>query len=165
METTGSEPTNSVYLCKITDVTDYATSRALLADVERVVVASVAVTARALNDANPELTLSQWRVMVLVDRPGGMAVGALANSLDAKIAAVSRLVGRLRERGLVQARRSDQDARVVLVSLTAKGRALRRRIVDRRRAVLASLLADTGTTRGMLPAVTRLAQVLEAAEE
>ncbi len=143
---------------------DYATSPALLADVERIVVASVAVTARALSDSNPELTLGQWRVLVLVDRPDGMAVGAIAKSLEAKIAAVSRLVGRLRQRGLVQTRRSDADARIVLVRLTASGRRLRRQIVERRRAVLAGLLADAGLTRDMQPVVERLAAVLGATE-
>ncbi|MEP7361420.1 MAG: MarR family transcriptional regulator [Chloroflexota bacterium] len=145
-------------------MTNYATSAALLDDIERIVVGSVAVTAQALNDAHPELTLSQWRVLVLVDQPDGMAVGAIAKSLGAKIAAVSRLVGRLRERGLIQTHRSDVDARLVLVSLTASGRRLRHRIVDSRRAVLTAMLKETGLTSDMKPAVEQLAALLGATE-
>jgi DNA-binding MarR family transcriptional regulator len=145
-------------------VTDYATSPDVLADVERIVVAAVALTARALSGSSPELTLSQWRVLVLVDQPGGMAVGAIAGQLNGKIAAVSRLVGRLRERGLVETRRADPDARIVLVSLTPAGRRLRRRIVRGRRAVLAKLLTNAALPRGAQPVIERLAAALEATQ-
>jgi DNA-binding MarR family transcriptional regulator len=145
-------------------VTDYATSEPLLAQVERIVVASVAVTARALSDASPELTLGQWRVMVLIDRPGGMAVGAIASSLGSKIAAVSRLIGRLRERGLIQTQRASDDARVVLVSLTTSGRRLRRQIVESRRAALRAMLVDSRLTADMQPLVEQLAGALAPTE-
>src|SRR3954470_2907922 len=100
-------------------VTRAAVPTELLHQIERVVVASVAMTARALADVAPELTFVQWRVLVLVDAPDG--VGAIAAALGAKIAATSRLIGRLRARGLVETKRGDADARVVLVTLTARG--------------------------------------------
>lgn len=141
---------------------DYATPAALVTNVERIVVASVAVTARLLNEAGAELTLGQWRVLVLVDQPGGMPVGVLAAALRAKIAAVSRLVGRLNARGLVQTRRADGDARVVLVSLTAAGRRLRRRIVHGRRAQLEKLLVDSDLGHDDQALFGQLAAALEA---
>jgi DNA-binding MarR family transcriptional regulator len=133
----------------------------VLLDLERIVVASVAVTARALADVAPELTLVQWRVLVLVDRPGGIPVGSIAAALGTKIASASRLVGRLRQRGLVQTRRSEDDARVVLVSMTAQGLDLRNRVVDRRRRELHAAIADARLTPAAAPLLERLATVLE----
>jgi DNA-binding MarR family transcriptional regulator len=138
-----------------------AMPRSVLLDLERIVVASVAVTARALADVAPELTLVQWRVLVLVDRPGGIPVGSVAAALGAKIAAMSRLVGRLRQRGLVETRRSGDDARVVLVSMTEQGLHLRNRVVDRRRRELRSAIADARLTPEAAPLFGRLAAVLE----
>lgn len=118
-------------------MTHSATSETIAGDLERIVIASVAVTARALADVSPELTLVQWRVLVLVDQHGGgIGVGPIAAALGTKIAAVSRLIGRLRARGLVETRRGESDARLVLVSLTPKGEELRTRVVGRRRAEL-----------------------------
>jgi DNA-binding MarR family transcriptional regulator len=105
---------------------------------ERVVVASVAVTARALAEVAPELTFVQWRVLVMLDADTGEPVGKVAAALGAKVAAVSRLLGRMRRRGLIETRRDAADARVVRVSLTDAGRELRERVVVRRRADLAA---------------------------
>jgi DNA-binding MarR family transcriptional regulator len=105
---------------------------------ERVVVASVAVTARALAEVAPELTFVQWRVLAVLDSDDGEPVGKVAHALDAKVAAVSRLLSRMRRRGFVETRRDAADARVVRVTLTETGRALRERVVDRRRTDLAA---------------------------
>jgi DNA-binding MarR family transcriptional regulator len=133
----------------------------VLLDLERIVVASVAVTARARAVVAPELTLVQWRVLVLVDRPGRIPVGSIAAALGTKIASASRLVGRLRQRGLVQTRRSEDDARVVLVSMTAQGLDLRNRVVDRRRRELHAAIADARLTPAAAPLLERMATVLE----
>jgi DNA-binding MarR family transcriptional regulator len=129
--------------------------------VERVVVASVGLTARAVTDVAADLTLGQWRVLVLVDRPGGMAVGSIATALGAKMAAVSRLISRLQRRGLVETRRADFDARVVLVSLTSVGEALRTRIVERRRSDLVAMLEGAELTPDSQGVVERVAAALE----
>ena len=128
---------------------------------ERVVVASVAVTARALAEVAPELTFLQWRVLVLVDAPDGMGVGQLATALDAKIAAVSRLIGRLRVRGLVETRRGDSDARTVFVRLTAKGEDLRQRVVERRRLELRAAVGQAQLPRETVATIDWLAGALE----
>src|SRR4051794_27720928 len=122
---------------------DVATEADVLLGLERIAVASVAVTARALADVAPHLTFVQWRVLVLVDEPGGRAVGWISQELGAKIAAISRLIGRLRARGLVETRRSDGDARIVLVSLTDAGAELRTRVVERRRDELRAAVEKT----------------------
>jgi DNA-binding MarR family transcriptional regulator len=153
----------AVYLCKLSRVPDSATPReALLPGLERLVVASVAITARSLAEVAPELTFVQWRALVLVSAAGdGLAMGLLAAALGSKIAAASRLVGRLRARGLLETRRADDDARVVLVSLTRHGRELHRRVVDRRRRELAVAAAAAATSTPAEALVGRLADVLE----
>lgn len=138
-----------------------ATASSTLLDIERVVVASVGVTARALALDAPELTMVQWRVLVLIDGADGIAVGAIAASLGAKIAATSRLIGRLRQRGLVATARAENDARVVHVTLTPAGRALRARVVERRRHEVAAALGTAGFPPGAGAVIDRLAGLLE----
>lgn len=142
-------------------MTHSATSETIAEDLERIVIASVAVTARALADVSPELTLVQWRVLVLVDQHGGMGIGPIAAALGTKIAAVSRLIGRLRARGLVETRRGESDARLVLVSLTPKGEELRARVVERRRAELSVALAQLLLQDQAARTVDLLADALE----
>ncbi|HJP88044.1 MAG TPA: MarR family transcriptional regulator [Candidatus Limnocylindrales bacterium] len=138
-----------------------ATPASTLLDLERIVVASVGVTARAHAMDASELTLLQWRALVLIDVPEGLAVGGLAAALGAKIAATSRLVGRLRDRGLVATERASDDARVVRVTLTGAGRELRARIVARRRLELQAALDGAGLPSGAASVVERLAELLE----
>jgi DNA-binding MarR family transcriptional regulator len=132
-----------------------------LPTLERIVVASVAITARALAEVAPELTFVQWRVLVLVDRPEGIAVGALATALGSKMAAMSRLVGRLRARDLVDAHRGEDDARLVLVTLTTTGAELRSRVVERRRDELRAALALTALPADARRVMERVAAALE----
>jgi DNA-binding MarR family transcriptional regulator len=78
---------------------------------------------------------------------------------------MSSLVARLADRGLVERSRDPQDARVVLLSLTAAGE----RFVAQRRADRAERLdqalgalspSDVGRIADALPALTRLADAL-----
>jgi DNA-binding MarR family transcriptional regulator len=144
-------------------VPNSASEVAALLAVERVVVVSVAITARALAEVAPELTFVQWRVLVLVDQPEGLAVGAVASALGAKMAAASRLVGRLRNRGLVETHRSAADARIVLVGLTPLGANLRNRVVRRRLEELGDVLTRSEITDEHAAAMERFAGILEAA--
>jgi len=136
-----------------------AASVAALPALERVVVASVAVTARALAEVAPELTFVQWRVLALLDADAGVPVGHVAGALGAKVAAVSRLLGRMRRRGLIETRRDESDARVVLVTLTDAGRALRQRVVDRRRSDLAAAVR-AGLPSDAMVTLDRVARAL-----
>lgn len=133
-------------------------------DLERTVVASVAITARVLAEVAPELTFIQWRVLVVVgEAPEGIAVGAIAAELGARMAATSRLIGRLRTRGLVATTKDTADARVTLVRLTRQGEDLRHAVVERRRTLLAWAVQQGGLTVADAPVAARLARVLERA--
>jgi DNA-binding MarR family transcriptional regulator len=115
------------------------------AALEAVALGSVAVTTRALAAVGLELTFAQWRVLVIVgDSVTGATVTEIALRLGAEISPVSRLVSRLVRRGLVNARKDDRDLRVTRVSVTDAGRELRETVLERRRLLLADVLAEAG---------------------
>jgi MarR family transcriptional regulator, organic hydroperoxide resistance regulator len=115
------------------------------AALEAVAFGSVAVTTRAITAAGLDLTFAQWRVLVVVgERPNGATVTEIAARLGAEISPVSRLVSRLARRGVVKARKDDQDRRVTRVTVTDEGRELRETVIARRRELLADVLAAAG---------------------
>jgi DNA-binding MarR family transcriptional regulator len=115
------------------------------AALEAVAFGSVAVTTRAIAAAGLDLTFAQWRVLVVVgERPNGATVTEIAARLGAEISPVSRLVSRLARRGVVKARKDDQDRRVTRVTVTDEGREIRETVITRRRELLADVLAAAG---------------------
>jgi DNA-binding MarR family transcriptional regulator len=112
---------------------------------EAVAYGSVAVTSRALSTVGLELTFAQWRVLVVVgEKSDGATVTEIAARLGAEISPVSRLVTRLVRRGLVTASKDDQDRRVTRVTVSDAGREIRETVIERRRVLLAEVLAAAG---------------------
>lgn len=113
---------------------------------EAVAFGSVAVTSRALAAVGFELTFAQWRVLVVVgENPeAGASVTEIAARLGAEISPVSRLVSRLARRGLVTAYKDDRDRRVTRVRVSDAGREIRDTVIERRRELLAEVLAAAG---------------------
>jgi DNA-binding MarR family transcriptional regulator len=87
--------------------------------------ASVGLTVRALlasPDAD-ELTLTQWRTLVVLsESEAPMRVSDLGRSIGASLPSTSRLVARLRGRGVLILSPSEADRRASLISLTDRGR-------------------------------------------
>lgn len=129
---------------------------------ERVVIGSVAVTAIAVGEAAPDLSLVQWRVLVILADADGMPVSELARRLRGRLPATSRVVGRLRRRGLVEARKDQADARVTTLYLTPTGRELWARVVERRRLALAEASARAMKGASDSAFLERLAAALES---
>lgn len=124
---------------------------------------AVSVTARAVADAAPELSLLQWRVLVvLADAPDGATVTDVAARIGSRLPATSRLLARLRTRGLIAARKDEHDGRVTHVALTTDGEALWRRVVERRRVDLRAALDSIGLAPDDEAVVDRLARAFEA---
>jgi DNA-binding MarR family transcriptional regulator len=113
---------------------------------EQLVMASVAMTARVLGEVAPDLTLLQWRTLVILgaqrDDPG-TSISTLASELHASLSAISRLVRRLESRGLVQGSKAASDRRVHVLRLTTAGRALHDDVMARRRAELERIAAES----------------------
>ena len=134
----------------------------LVGVLERLVVGSVAITTRAIAAAEAELTFMQWRVLLVVGEcEDGQAVGEIATRIGAHASPASRVVSRLKRRGLVSTGKGDLDKRVVCVRLTAAGRDLRARILDLRRRDLADVLEVVSMTPEESEALARLAQAFE----
>src|SRR3954452_19461167 len=68
---------------------------------------------------------------------GPLALKELGDLLIAEAGHPSRLVDRLVEAGLVERRAADDDRRRVVLSLTARGRRVEKRVAEKRDALLA----------------------------
>ena len=122
-----------------------ASAQATRDALEAVAFGSVAVTSRALTAAGLELTFAQWRVLVVVgEKPSGATVTEIAARLGAEVSPVSRLVSRLVRRGVVTVVKDEQDRRVTRVMISEAGREIREAVIERRRVLLAEVLAAAG---------------------
>ena len=126
---------------------------------ETLMYGAVGMTAVALSAASAgELTLSQWRALVVIGRSDATRVGVIGASVGMSLPSASRLVRRLERRGLVSTERDEGDRRATLVRMTLAGRALRDDVVERRRALMEDALA-THSPRlpgGLLPGLAAI---------
>jgi DNA-binding MarR family transcriptional regulator len=102
--------------------------------------ALVAVAARSLAAAGDEVTLPQYRALVVLAARGPQGTAELAAALAVNPSTATRMCDRLVRRGLVRRHRQAGDRRTVRIALTAAGRELVAEVTRRRRAELARLL-------------------------
>jgi DNA-binding MarR family transcriptional regulator len=130
---------------------------------ERLAVGSVAVTERAIAAAGADLSFVQWRVLLIVgEREDGATVGEIAARIGAHVSPASRLVSRLKRRGVVRTAKDDSDGRVTRVRLTESGLDLRSRVLEQRRRDLALVLAAASLTATDVAAVAKVARAFES---
>lgn len=103
--------------------------------------AMVAVTTRSLSAAETDVTLTQYRTLIVLASRGPQRVADLAQELAVLPSTVTRLCDRLVARGLVARQPGETDRRVVWVGLTSVGQHLVGEVMAARRAMLAELLA------------------------
>jgi DNA-binding MarR family transcriptional regulator len=101
----------------------------------------VAVAARSLAEVAEEVTLPQYRALIVLASQGPQRVAALAEALDVTPPTATRMCDRLVRKGLVRRRTPRDDRREVRLSLTPAGQALVAEVTARRRAEIAELLA------------------------
>jgi DNA-binding MarR family transcriptional regulator len=116
-----------------------------LADhLERIAVGAVGLTTRALAqaDAGFELTLPQWRALVVLgETTDGARIGEVAARVGVTLPATARLLRRLERRGLTILSADEQDRRATRARLTGRGRDVRGAILSHRRRVLHEIAA------------------------
>ncbi len=100
----------------------------------------VAIAARSLADAGEEVTLTQYRALVVLASRGPQSVAALAEAVAVTPPTASRLCDRLVRKGLVRRRADRRDRRQVRIGLTETGRRLIDTVTARRREEIALLL-------------------------
>jgi DNA-binding MarR family transcriptional regulator len=100
----------------------------------------VGVAVRSMAVALEELTLPQYRVLVLLSVRGPLRSGVLAEELGIHPSTFSRLADRLVAGGWVRRLENPESRREVLVDLDGPGRALVAQVTDRRTAEITRIL-------------------------
>jgi len=134
---------------------------------ERVVLAGVAITTRALSEARPglDLTVPQWRVIVVLgEERDGATVSEVADRIGVTLPATSRQLRRLVGRGLVTLARDERDRRAARARLTTEGNATRRAVLDYRHRWIAAATSQLGASPSTLAELARAVEALERSE-
>ncbi|GIF02820.1 MarR family winged helix-turn-helix transcriptional regulator [Actinoplanes siamensis] len=126
--------------------------------------AFVGMTARSLAAAEEEVTLPQFRTLVVLAVRGPQRGVDIAEELRINPSTGTRMLDRLARKGLVRRTRSASDRRVVRLRLTPAGQELVDQVLTRRREELERLVEATAEL--WRPEVTRaLTAFAEAAGE
>ena len=113
-------------------------------DARRAVMAAsrafVGLAARSLAEVGDDVSLAQYRVLVLLDERGSMSMGELADNLDVNPSTVTRVCDALVVKRLVVRASSAADRRSVCAELAPRGRELVRQVMARRRHLVEGIL-------------------------
>ncbi|MFE9657192.1 MarR family winged helix-turn-helix transcriptional regulator [Micromonospora sp. NPDC006431] len=116
------------------------------AAVEALMAASrafVGLAARSLAGLDAEVTLPQFRALVVLATRGPQRAVDISAELQVAPSTGTRMCDRLIRKGLVRRSRSTSDRRVVRLRLTPAGLALVQEVIRRRRAELSRIVAAT----------------------
>ena len=100
----------------------------------------VAVAARSLGDVAEEVTLTQYRTLVVLASRGPQSLASLAEAIDVTPPTATRMCDRLIRKGLILRRHERGDRRLIRLSLAEKGRILVDVVTERRRAEITDLV-------------------------
>lgn len=124
----------------------------------------VAVAARSLAGVADEVTLPQYRALVVLAAKGPQSLRALASTLDVHASTATRMCDRLVRKRLIRRKQSREDRREVVLDLTASGRRLVAEVTTRRRTEIARIVARVPRDQRQ-PLVTALTAFGHAAGE
>ncbi|GIJ75333.1 MarR family winged helix-turn-helix transcriptional regulator [Virgisporangium ochraceum] len=105
--------------------------------------ALVGIAARSVADVDPDVTLPQYRALVVLASRGPQKVADIAAELGVAPSTGTRMCDRLIRKDLIRRHRVETDRRVVRLVLTTEGRRLVDRVMRRRRAALSAVVAAT----------------------
>ncbi|MHB2001377.1 MAG: MarR family winged helix-turn-helix transcriptional regulator [Solirubrobacteraceae bacterium] len=104
--------------------------------------ALVGLAARSLAEADEEVTLPQYRMLVVLGTRGPRPASLLAAALGVAAPTATRMCDRLVRKGLITRRGNERDRRQVLLGLTPRGQELLDRVTSSRRAEITALLRE-----------------------
>ena len=115
--------------------------------------------------AGSDLTPSQISILLTVERRGPMRLTELAAIESINPTMLSRITGRLAERGLIRRTPDSLDRRAALVESTAAGKRMRKRIIKERTATLQARLQELSSQeqealQAALPALEHLVELV-----
>jgi len=122
------------------------------------------IAVRTLASLDHDVTLPQFRTLVVLVSHGPQRVVDLALELRVTSPTATRMCNRLVRKGLVAREERPEDRRAAWIVLTARGRELVGEVMGQRREALAALIADLSLTRPLAFAST-LNALVEAAGE
>ena len=105
------------------------------------------VTIRSITAVSAEITLLQYRTLVVLASRGPQRMSELRGELGTQPPAVTRLCNRLAERGLIERRPAGAGSREVEVRITAKGAKLIDDVFEARRQEITRIVEDIPTDR------------------
>ncbi|MDG6110311.1 winged helix-turn-helix transcriptional regulator [Dactylosporangium aurantiacum] len=105
--------------------------------------ALVGIAARSLAETDPDVTLPQYRALVVLAARGPQRVAEVAAELQVATSTATRMCDRLVRKNLIRRSRPSSDRRVVRLTLTAAGRRLVHQVTEQRRVQLAAIVAET----------------------
>jgi DNA-binding MarR family transcriptional regulator len=136
----------------------------IMESLETLIFEAIGMTALALASASAgELTLPQWRALVVLGRSNGVRVGEIASAIGLSLPSTSRLVQRLERRGLVTTERDETDRRATLVRLTPRGQEVRKAVLTCRRRMMEEALQQHAPRlpRGLAPGLAAIATAFD----
>ncbi|MER7246952.1 MarR family transcriptional regulator [Kribbella sp. NPDC000426] len=107
----------------------------------------VGISARSLAGVEESVTLTQFRMLVVLEGHGPSRLNRLAERLEVTASTALRMVDRLIAAGLVDRRENEQDRREVVIDLTAAGRSLVRKVTRVRRTEIERVVRAMPVTR------------------
>ncbi|PSL04566.1 MarR family transcriptional regulator [Haloactinopolyspora alba] len=102
--------------------------------------ALVAITARSLAGGGDDVTLPQYRLLVVLTTRGPQRLRDLAVNLGVNPSTATRMCDRLHRKGLLTRRPVPDDRRAVELVISDDGRAMVERVLEQRRAEVGRLL-------------------------
>lgn len=126
--------------------------------------ALVAVAARSLSDLGDDITLPQYRALVVLTTRGPQRAADLAASLEVTPSTASRMIDRLARKHLIRRTRLQDDRRAIRIHLTEAGRQVVAQVTDRRRSEIEAILEQL-PSKGRKALTAALRAFAEAAGE
>jgi DNA-binding MarR family transcriptional regulator len=124
----------------------------------------VAIAARSLGDVAEQVTLTQYRTLVVLASRGPQSLAELAQAVDVTPPTATRMCDRLIKKGLIMRRHDRGDRRLVRLTLAQKGQELVDAVTIRRRSEIAQLLEAIPSDQ-QAPLVDSLQRLAAAAGE
>ena len=100
----------------------------------------VAISARSIAHVDENITIPQFRTLVILSNHGPMNLGTLAGRLGVQRSAAGRMVDRLVGVGLIDRQTNPTSRRELLAALTTRGRQIVRRVTAHRRDEIARIV-------------------------
>ncbi|GAA1801188.1 hypothetical protein GCM10009682_23650 [Luedemannella flava] len=127
----------------------------------------VGLSARSLAGIDADVTLAQYRVLIILAGKGAQRTSDLATELTLGLSTMTRMCDRLRRKDLVRRYRRGDDRRATWIALTEHGRAVVGEVMRSRRASIAAVasaipeedrMAVSGALRALLSSAGELTE-------